>query len=134
MSDPTVAGVDLIDLLAREGVASLTVGGTSVVYSKSVPMPFSDTFGLEYKMSSPGVIDVKVEIEQGNVLPTTEGASDSNWSVVQTVEASVTTNAVRHKAIAPVVAKYMRLKLTGQGTNNASTALAQSRLAFVPQL
>lgn len=134
MADPTVAGVDLIDLLAREGVTTLVVGGTSVVYSKSVPMPFSDTFGIEYNVTSPGTIDVKVELEQGNQLPATEGAADANWAVTQTLETSLADGAVRFKALSPIVTKFMRLKLTGQGLNNASTALEKLRIAFVPQI
>lgn len=131
----TPAGVDLIDLVANAGGGStIAVGGTSVVYTKAVPMPFSDTFGIEYNLTSPGVYDVKVEVEQGNELPATEGTADANWGVTQTLETGLTDGSVRFKALAPIVAKYMRLKLTGQGSNNASTAVEKLRVAYVPQL
>jgi hypothetical protein len=74
-----------------------------------------DTFAVVYKVANTGVPNIKIEMEQAIVLPTTEGAADTNYVVPETVADVVTAladNLVHIKALGPVCVRYIRFKIT----------------------
>ena len=95
--------------------------------------PRGSSFSIEYRFTSPGTIDVTIEIESGSVRPTTEAAADTtNYAVGNTIRSNVADAVLYFDAPSPTVSKYCRFKLTGNGSNDAATALAILKLHYVP--
>lgn len=111
---------ELMDLLEAGDVTSIAVANTDVAYSQSFPNPKNRAFGLEIKFTSAGAVDVKVELEEGNQPPTTEGAADATWWVGDSISTGITDENPHGLEVSPIVAMYSRIKLTGQGSNPAS--------------
>jgi len=90
-------------------------------------MVAGENFSLKYKAASDGTVLLKIELEVSDVLPTTEGAADAtNYAVPENfadIESALADENLHIKNIAPPVAKYCRLKITGSGANDASTTL-----------
>lgn len=128
--------VQIVDFLKLEGVTSKTVNGTGTVYLFSYPTQKGVSYAFEYQFSSGGAVDVKLELEQGNELLTAaqEGSSNANYVVPEdaaTFDAQVNDKLVHVKAYAPAATGYVRLKLTGQGSNAATTAITRARMTLV---
>lgn len=114
-------------VLSAAGEEEIPIATTAVVYTNSFKLNFGTKFAVQYRATSSGSVDLKLELEEGNVMPTTEGASDANFVVPDggmTIVANITTETVHIISMAPVVSKYGRFKITGQGANHASTTLA----------
>jgi hypothetical protein len=121
---------EIIDVLSAGGVTELAVATTGVAYTRAFPLPKNRNFGVEIVFTSPGAVDVKVELEQGNSLPGTQGAADSDdWAVGDSVSAGITNETPNFLEVSPVVSLYGRFKLTGQGSNDAGTKLTRCKLA-----
>jgi hypothetical protein len=124
----------VVDFLALEGVTTKAVASTGVVYLYSYPTEKGASYAFEYKLASSGAIDVKVELEQANVKPATEGSADGDYVVPEDAavfDANVV-NANNHiKAYAPAATGFVRLKLTGQGSNAASTVISRARMSII---
>lgn len=125
----------LLDILAlNAGATSLATGGASTFWTKSFPLPRNVTFGWEIQFSSPGTVTAVVELEQGNVRPVSESASDVNWVVqdnkltTNRLFASIADTALHMTAYAPNAIAFGRLKITTSGANDAATALARARM------
>ncbi len=123
-----------MDLLDDETSNQLAVASTGVVYGKSFIPPKNCTFGLIGKFSSPGVVNVKIELESGLALPTTEGSADSLWAVGEVVTTGIVATTAFALSASPVVAPYCRLKLTGVGSNDAGTILTNCAFTFEKNL
>lgn len=120
---------EITDLLSAGGVTEIAVASTGTAYSRSFPLPKNRSFGCEILFDSAGAVDVKVELEEGNSLPDTEGSADTDeWAVAATVSAGITNETPNFLAVAPVVALYGRFKFTGQGSNAASTKVTRLKL------
>lgn len=127
----------LLDIIALGGATSIAVGGTNVAYSQSFYLRRGMTFGWEVKFTSSGVCTATVELEQANQPPNTEKAQDDSFVIPV---GKGTTNglfptgvivaaATRYiTAYAPVATILGRLKITGTGSNDASTVLALARV------
>ena len=127
----------LNDILALGGVTYIAVPTTGVAYSQSFVLRRGVTFGWEVKFTSTGVCTVTCELEQANQPPETEGAQDDSFVIPV---GKATTNglyptgviiaaATRYiTAYSPVATVLGRLKLTGTGSNDASTRLALARV------
>ena len=105
---------------------SMAIADDATVYSKSWEWGTGEYYALDYIATSGGVVGLKIEIEQGNDRPGTEGSSDSNWVVAenaQDVESNLDDKTQHFKKLSPVVTKYGRLKITGSATNASNTAL-----------
>ena len=125
----------LFDIL--RGAASIAVATTGVVYSKSFFLKRGVTFGWEVKFTSSGVVTATVELEQANQPPDTEQAQDDSFVIPVS---KATTNglfptgviiaaATRYiTAYSPVATILGRLKITGTGSNDASTVLSLARV------
>lgn len=126
------ASVRVVDILGLGGVSSAAVGGTNVFYSESFAIE-NATYSFEYALSSEGTIKVKFELEQGNQVPTTEGASDGSFVVPDGALEfdNACEDALTHiKAYAPASAAFARVKVTGLATNDASTILSKLKMAI----
>jgi hypothetical protein len=122
-----------VDIIAIDDAGSITVASTGTAYSRAFELPRDVSFGWEFLFSSGGAVDVKIELEVSNTKPATEQASDSNWAVpdgASAMSSGITDENVHFLAFAPTVAKYGRLKLTGQGSNAADTALDRARMVI----
>ena len=114
-------------ILNASGVIEIPVASAAVVYTNSFKLDYASKFGLQYRATSDAAVSLKLELEEGNVLPATEGAADDNFVVPDggmTVVADITTETVHIITLAPVVAKYGRFKITGGVGNTATTTLA----------
>lgn len=121
----------VLDLLNDvQGAAALAVASTGVVYGKSFALKRNHSYGVHLRFTGT-TINVKVELEQSNYELTAaeEGSSHTKWGVGATISSGITSSAVRVLALSPVVSKYARLKLTGQGSNHADVQLALAELA-----
>ena len=109
----------------------LAVASVAVVYSRVFKMPIEadSMFSLEWQNTSvAGTVDLKIELEQGNVEPATSGAASTDYVVPTGISAIVsnsTAETVQMIAFAPVVSKFGRFKITGQGSNNADTVITR---------
>lgn len=109
----------------------LAVASTAVVYSTVFKMPMEAVakFSLEWlNTSTAGTVDLKIEIEQGNVEPATAGAASTDYVIptgISAIVANSTAETVQMIAFAPVVSKFARFKITGQGSNNADTVISR---------
>ena len=86
---------------------------------------YGSSFALSLKAASSGTVDVKVKLEQGHVLPATEGSSDAKWVVPEGVSDLITLTDTNwhHLTVSPVALPFLRLLLDGQGSNDASTTI-----------
>jgi hypothetical protein len=121
-----------MNLIALETGAELAVASTGVAYSQSFLTPNFSSAALEYQFTSDGTVDVKVEIESGEDAPATEGSADTDgYGVGNQISSSIADENVHWSAPSPTVSKRLRLKLTGQGSNDASTKLTKLKLHYV---
>ena len=118
-----------------QGATTLAVASTNVVYGKSFALKKNKSYGIMLAFTGT-TIDVKVELEEGNdeLTAAEEGSSKSTWAVGTTISTGITSSAARCLAVSPVVARYARLKLTGQGANSANVVLAQATLGISENL
>ena len=127
-----ISHVITMDLIALETGSELAVPSTTTVYSQSFQWPNGTSFAIEYLFSSDASVDVTLEIESGSVVPTTEGAADTtNYGVGNTIESNIANEFVHRKAPSPTVSGFCRFKLTGNGSNAASTKLTKLKLDYV---
>ena len=126
-----------IDLLEAAGITQLDCVNTNVVYTHSFKLEARCSFGLELQFATDsGNPDVKVELEAGGTAPDTEGSADTDFTVPKAtgggtntdclIDSTANTVTVRFYPLAPVVAPYQRLKLTGGGSNQATTRLIRA--------
>ena len=110
MNAPTV-----IPVTNAAGAVAIAVGLGLTVYTHSIDLSNLDTFALSYSVACTGVPNMKIEMEQSIVLPTTEGAADGNWVVPETiadVDAALIVKTVKIAALFPVCTRYIRFKIT----------------------
>lgn len=120
----------LIDVRAIRG-ADIAVASTGTAYSDSFVLPRGVSFGFEFQFDSAAAVDVKIELEQSNVRPATEGAADANYVVptgASAISSGVTVETTVLIPFAPMVTRYARFKFTGQGSNAASTKVTKARV------
>ena len=106
---------------------ALAIASQAVVYSNSFRMSFGESFGASFlATSASSVPDLKIELEQGDNPPTTEGSSDSNYVVADGVAplyANLTVETTKRRAISPVPSAYGRYKITGGASNPSDTVI-----------
>lgn len=110
----------------REGASedvNIAIAGEVTVYSK--PFDLSKATNHSFECLAFGTtVNLKIEVEQGNVLPDTDGAADTtNWSVpsgVTTIVDGLTQKTHYIKSYSPVALKYGRLKILGKSGNTSN--------------
>ncbi len=113
-------------LLNSSHVAEMPIVSNAVVYTQSFLFGNAEYFSLDYIATSGGTVGLLIELEEGNAVPETEGSVDDNWAVAenaQDIEFDLSVETQKIKKLSPVTAKYGRLKITGSGTNAATTTL-----------
>lgn len=129
-----------LDILNFGGINNTPTGvlaipladNTTPVYSNSFPLRRGLTYGWEVLLGGTGVKAVKIELEQGNVRPVNEGATDASWAVPDNktgtpLFTSIADTKTHFAAYAPDATAFGRLKVTGLTGNDASTTLATAR-------
>ncbi len=114
------------NILQSDHSATIAIASAAIVYTRSWLWGNSEYFGLNALASSSGVVGLKIELEESQVLPVTEGAVDANFAVAvngQDVFTNLSVKTTKITRLSPVVSKYGRLKITGSGSNDASTTL-----------
>ena len=104
---------------------TITVPSTTTVYTKSISLKNQSALspvGVAYKATSSGTISVSIQAEQSHKTPATEGAADVTY---QNFEPAVTTSDAswRMNTLDTVIMPYMRFKIVGTGSNDASTTI-----------
>ena len=123
-------------LAGAAAITSISCGGASTYYTQSFPLHRGVVFGWEFKVTSSGVVALTIELEQSNQPPTTELFQDDAFGIPI---GKTTTNGLipsgniitvgwYKTAYAPIPSVLGRLKLTGTGGNDATTALSVARV------
>ena len=95
----------------------------SVVYTDSFVLTRKNFFGIEVQFSSDTDVNVQVDLEQSNYRETVQGSYSPNFvTAIDTLE-TITDENVHLLPVAPVVAIYARLKLTGLYSGLASNSI-----------
>ena len=121
-----VYGPEAKDVLNSAQSSTITITAGATVYSKAFSLKFGKYFALFYKAGSAGAIDLTIQLEQSNALPTTEGASQAEWVIPESLS-DIHTNladANQHVAsVSPVAMPFGRLKITSAaGVSNTLVA------------
>jgi hypothetical protein len=105
------------------GTAAIPVASTATVYTPTFEINALEALGVQAKLTSDGDAKVLIQLEHCMASPTSEAADTSNAVIPDGFPdiLDITDELVHIKQINPVPAKYARFKLTGQGTNDAST-------------
>ena len=115
-------------ILNATNSTSIAVNGTATVYTQEFPIESAQYFEASYLANSTnGSVNVTIQLEQGSVVPATEGAANGNFTVPvnqpDIVTGLTTEDTWYHAAFSPVPLTYGRFKITGLGSNNADTIL-----------
>lgn len=94
----------------------------TTAYTESWVLVRKNFFGVEVKFTSDTDVNVQVDLEQSNYKPAVEGSYSSNFVTAIDTLATITDENVHLLPVAPVVAVYARLKLTGLYTGLASNS------------
>ena len=96
-------------------VADIPLNLTSTtIYSKSFILENYQDFCLAYKASTANP-SLTLQVEQGMVLPQTEGNEDANWNIPTNQNDVVTllnTSAIQFTSFSPAPVPYGRIKIT----------------------
>ena len=115
----------------------IAVAGTAVAYTESFVCLPNVTYAFEYQFTSDGAVDTKIEIEQGNDPPATEGAVSLNMVEPEdaaTFDDSIVDELNHIKAYTPAAVRFLRARITGQGANAASTTLSKFEVSTIVNL
>ena len=120
--------VTIDDVLTSANSTTIAIAGNVTVYTKSWVWGQGEYWTLDYKATSDGTPGLKIEVEQGNTLPDTEGSSDTDWAVASGASdvVSALADETQHFAkLSPVVTRYGRLKITGSSNHSSTTLRAK---------
>jgi len=115
----------------------IPVATTGVAYTETFVCLPNVTYAFEYQFTSAGAVDAKIEIEQGNTPPVTEGAISTNMVVPEDAadfDVSITDELNHIKAYTPAAVRFLRAKITGQGANAATTTLSKFDVCTIVNL
>jgi len=107
-------------------VATIPIVGEVTVYTKSISLKSGEYFGIMYKATSDGTVNLSLEVEQSWTRPTTEGSSDAQWvepSDIADVDAAITDEIWHARTLALVPLPYLRFRIIGLTGNDASTTI-----------
>jgi len=108
-------GPEPTDVLNSAQSTTITITTGATVYTKAFSLKFGRYFALFYKAASAGAIDLTIQLEQSNALPTTEGASQAEWVIPESmsdIHANLADANWHGIALSPVAMPYGRLKIT----------------------
>lgn len=103
------------------GNSSIGIGSTATVYTQSFILKSGEYFGIGYQCVSDTTTPyITLQIEESTTLPTTEGASSTNWVIpdnIADIATNLTTETQHYAPLTVVPLPYARIKIT----NNAAT-------------
>jgi hypothetical protein len=111
------------------GNANIAVGIGATIYTDSFRFGDVDTFALSYIVSCTGIPNIRIQMEQSQVGPVTEGAADVNFAVPKTipdVETSLTSKLIQHYPLTPLCLSYIRFKITELSNTVTDTVVNMS--------
>lgn len=137
--------VQVFDLLKDETDNEILIDEQDVVYTetfrceKNVNYSFELLFDSYYDEVKQlyEAISCKIEIEQGNIPPVTEGAADVNMVVPDDAPVffdEINDRLVHIKAYPPAVSRFLRLKITGLVGNSESAKLVRCNVCTIVNL
>lgn len=113
-------------VMTPSGTEDIAVASTATVYTQSFPIfDVDEKFGVKIKAGGAGTKDVLVELEESDVRPATEGSADSDYTEPDGMAdvANLVDTDLHITEVMPVLKMYARFKLTGQGSNAATTTV-----------
>lgn len=119
----TVESVATVDSLGNI-YTTIGVPTTSTVYTKSISLVNHsfEQVGVMYKASSSGTITVSLQAERSFDRPATESAASSSY-IIWNGSTAIADNQWHMVTLDTVVMPYMRFKLVGSGSNDATTTM-----------
>ena len=115
----------VVNARSTTNVTALPVGSTDTLHTKSIDVKYirndQDT-GILYKATSDGVVDLGLVL-QISYKPSTDGAFDSDYLDSELIDASITDELWHLVTIDTVILPHARFRITGQGSNDASTTI-----------
>ena len=115
------------DVTTAAGSSSIAVASTATVYTKS--FEFGNDykyFSAWYKATSDGTVNLKIELQQSYKRPTTEGAADVDWTVIEdtgVLESALADELAHTDRVFWKPMRFGRFKITGGTGNDASTII-----------
>lgn len=105
------------------GNTEIEVSGITTVYTKSFALFGSDGQGLHHRVTSDGIVNIRVELQVSPVLPAEEGSADTNFVEPDDFDdiATITDEYAHNPKFGPRVMPYGRLKLSGLTGNDTSS-------------
>ena len=131
--------VEVFDLLAGETDNRIAVASQAVVYTETFLCEKNVNYSFEYQFDSDAaaVVSCKIELEQGNTPPVTEGSADGNMVIPEDsadFDLVVSDELVHIKAYAPAVSRFLRAKITGLVANTATVKLVRFNVCTIVNL
>lgn len=107
--------------------APIVIPNTTTVYSQSFKLYYGQVFGVWLQAGNgSGTANMKIQLEQSRIVPTTQGAADANWVIgdgVADVYSNLNDTNAHIKTLSPVPMKYGRFKITGLGSNPVDASI-----------
>jgi hypothetical protein len=99
------------------------VSSNSTIYTDSFVLTRKNFFGVEVQFTSDTDVNVQVDLEQSNFKELVQGSYSANFvTAIDTLD-TITDENVHLLPVAPVVAIYARLKITGLYSGLASNSI-----------
>lgn len=114
---------------ATQGTYPLLCASVTTIYGMHVQSRHLSALGVWLMATSPGSLgtpNLKIQIEQSYISPTTEGVQDNNWVIgdgVPDVYTNLNDTLAHIKTLAIVPMKRYRFKVTGLGSNPSDCTL-----------
>ena len=111
---------DVLNSAESTSIAIAASDGTTAVYSKSFSLAYARDMALKGAFTvTTGSVNVKVQLQIGLAVPTTEGAADASWVMHSTLKTVTDENSFA-VPMAPAPLAFARYVFTGLTGNHAS--------------
>jgi hypothetical protein len=118
-----MAKIEFCAPIAGGITANLAVASNQTIYTPSWVLTRKNFFGVEVQFSSDTDVNVRVDLEQSNYKESVTASYSPNFVVAIDSLGTITDENVHLLPVAPVVAVYARLKLTGLYTGLHSNSI-----------
>lgn len=116
-------------VLKSDGLTEIIpVASETTIYTRSFPMNKASFFGIWIRaLSTLGTPNIKVELEEGPTVPTTEGSAETTLYVepdgMDDIFSAINDELAHIDVITPVPMAFGRYKITGLTGNPADTVV-----------
>ena len=118
---------------ADHSTAAIVVNATADAWTVPLRISRGYTFALELQAAVGATVNVNVDIEVGNELPTNYNAADGNFVQYEGYSSPTINLTDKNKhivPISPVPSKFLRVKLDGQAGNAADTTVTVKLIKY----